>query len=242
MSSIEQVRNKSWYNGPDFVYRKREGRKRETLTVHVTASASPLKAVPLSSPVLSLIEKASQKQVAVSRTLDFGAGCWLRYVEPILTKLPETELHVVEYEEAFSGSAAATYLGLKSRFTHWSPGEFADVDESFDLILVVNVLNTIPETLHHQQIFRFLSKRLNPLGWLAVYQRVWAQNDNLPTAIPYGEGWIIPLQRQDACTYRAKTGAQWFNAEARGARLRPLQLGIPMTSGNTIFKVWEKPV
>src|SRR5436305_876991 len=68
-----------------------------------------------------------------------------------------------------------------------------------------------------------LSKRLNPMGWMVVYQRVWTAGVNPAGALQYEKnGWLISQQpRFDYYTYRAGTGATWFNDQADECGLEP---------------------
>jgi hypothetical protein len=111
------------------------------------------------------------------------------------------------------------------------------------MILLVNVLNTIPEDMHQRTVFAFLAEHLNPLGWLVVYQRVWAEGEPPDVKIPYGDGWLVPQTVHNYHTYRGKTGAKWFTAcaTAAGLHLHPVTNNIRITSANTLLRVWKRP-
>jgi len=212
--------------------------------VDVTGSSWPLSGVPLSSQVLQVLARCAENEKR--RVLDFGAGTWLRYPRYILEHHPELELFVVEYEEAFAGrspQAAAACERTRDQATVWTPGEFDTKKvrkQRFDAVLLVNVLNTVPEPGFREDIVKTLSERLYPSGWLVVYQRIWTGSELKGQFFEYQDGWIVPLDGKDYCTYRARTGAKWFNQVTRELPLRVLDLDIGMSSGNTFFRVWQK--
>ena len=155
--------------------------------------------------------------------------------------MPDRELYAVEYAEAFHDDASA----LKEQFVNdlelWRPVDFVKQKERrFDLVLVVNVLNTIPEEAHRQSVFATLAGRLNPNGWLLVYQRIWAESENPTGAIEYGDGWLIPQPHHSYYTYRACTGNRWFTKAAAALGLRELPTA-ESSSSNVILRLWEKP-
>jgi hypothetical protein len=108
-------------------------------------------------------------------------------------------------------------------------------------VLAVNVLNTMPEESHQREAFAALSKRLNPLGKLIIYQRIWAESENPKGARAYGEGWMVPQNRHPHHTYRGKTGARWFNERAKELGLKVVALRTEISSSNTLLRVWERP-
>src|SRR5437870_11904328 len=99
----------------------------------------------------------------------------------------------------------------------------------------------MPEEDHRRQVFAFLSGLLNPLGRLVVYQRIWVESENPPGALIYGEGWLIPQSKYGYYTYRAKTGAKWFTAQAAANKLKPVITKTEISSSNTLLRAWEKP-
>jgi spermidine synthase len=122
----------------------------------------------------------------------------------------------------------------------YSPASFVGEDDKYDLILLINVLNTIPEEEHRRQVFDHLARRLNPTGWLLVYQRIWSSADKPVDKLPYMDGWLVPQTRYDYYTYRAKTGAIWFNLRAEACGLKAVRIKTRITSNNTLLRVWEK--
>ena len=174
------------------------------------------------------------------RVLDFGAGSWLRYSQRVAKLMPGSELVVVEYAEAFRDDAATVRDMVARDAEVWRPIDLVrDLKRSFDLILLVNVLNTLPEEAHRQSIFDTLAARLNPKGWLLIYQRIWAKSENPQGAVAYGDGWFVP-QGPDEFTYRAATGHKWFSARAAASDLRP-KPAPPLSSANTLIRLWENP-
>jgi hypothetical protein len=236
---IHPTHDLQWFEGPDFSYVLSAPRQKPVpITVHVPASSWPLHG-RLSSPVLGVIAKAEG-----TRWLDFGAGSWLWYSQHVLETYPAREVVAVEYASAFRGKARALREDLEKRITLWTPDVFRKKkNPSYGLILLVNVLNTIPVLQHREQIFETVARRLNPQGLLVVYQRVWTSSDNRAgAAIPHGDdGWFFNIQHQNYYTYRAKTGAQWFTAQASKNGLKVIDPGVHFTSNNTVLKVWEKP-
>ncbi|MHC4621129.1 MAG: methyltransferase domain-containing protein [Planctomycetota bacterium] len=245
--TVIKMHSKRWYQGAKFKYRLDYPGKSRNVMVDVTRSA-PHGKVTLNAQMVQTL-----KEFLVGpgeRVLDFGAGAWLRYVTMINNTMNHRplELYVVEYEEAFknrSSDAQPEVTNLRNKLntyaTFWTPQKFASRakrETHFDLILLINVLNTIPEEEHRAVIFRTLAKRLRPTGWLVVNQRIWVETEN-PEAPKYGDGWII--EQPNYCTYRAGTGATWFNNMAREAGLGILTLGIRHNARNTFFRVWEKP-
>src|SRR5262249_3608136 len=155
----------------------------------------------------------------------------------IRDKHPGAELFVVEYAEAFRDEAAKERRGMDSDATFWGPVDFIEKKKkSFDLILLINVLNTIPEADQRRSIFSAVAQRLNPLGWLLVYQRVWAPNDTPEGALEYGGGWIVPQPNYGYWTYRGRDGARWFNERAGEVKLRTIDAGVELSSGNTLLR------
>jgi hypothetical protein len=233
---IQRLDKRFWYSGPRFDYRA-AGKK---LTVNVVGSSWPIRGLALAQAVCDVLRECHGEKV-----LDFGAGSWLRYVEHIRHKLPTRDVYAVEFDEAFRGDSADLKRRFQSDVTFWTPSSFKKQhDQKFDLILLINVLNTMPEEEHQRQVFKCLSERLNPLGWLVVYQRVWTEGENPAGALPYGDGWLIPQTNYNYYTYRAKTGAKWFNARAAACRLKSVttKAEAKISSRNTLFRVWEKPL
>jgi hypothetical protein len=237
---ILPLHNRPWYDGPQFQYHT-AGKK---LTVNVAGSSWRIQGLALSRPVCDVLREFKHAKPGENAVLDFGAGSWLRYVKYLANNLPAADVHAAEFEDAFHGDAANERTRLQPGFTFWTPRSLkAERRRKFDLILLVNVLNTVPEEEHRRVVFAWLSQRLKPLGWIVVYQRVWAESENPSGALPYDDGWVVPQPNCDYYTYRAKTGAKWFAAEARACGLRyyPTQAEEVFKSGNTLFRVWEKP-
>jgi hypothetical protein len=236
---VNPLHNLPWHGGPRFDYRA-DGRK---VAVNVVGSSWGIHNMPLAEPVRSVLRQF--RPIGGNRVLDFGAGSWLRYVRYVRRNLNTREVYAVEFEEAFHDDSAKLKARYAQNVTFWTPKSFEKQrDEKFDLILLVNVLNTMPEEEHQRDVFRCLSKRLELNGWLLVYQRVWTAGVNPTDALPYGNGWFIPQQpRYDYYTYRAGTGAIWFNKLAKECGLDPVvtKAENKFTSNNTLLKVWEKP-
>ncbi len=239
---MKRADSKDWFEGPQFSYKPRGSRSdRKAVSVLVTESSWPLAGVRLNKAVEELISKLKQRRC--SRVLDLGAGAWLRYSLPLARELDGVEIKAVEYEEAFRGRASEQRKALPPLLSVVTPRQLVRAKkELFDAILLVNVLNVIPEEEHRRDVFQWAAKHLTPVGWLAVCQRVWVSAENGPGAIEYGEGWFVPHRSPSVYTYRAKTGHQWFRSQAKTAGLKPINLGISISANNTLFGVWEKPL
>jgi hypothetical protein len=193
----------------------------------------------LADAVLKVMDKRKELGGTI---LDFGAGSWLRYTKRVQGTYSGQELYAVEYEEAFHDKAKMLRDSMQNDVTFWRPFDFVmQKKQRFDLALLINVLNTIPEESQRQSIFKAVADRLNPLGWLVVYQRNWSESDKPDGALEYTDGWMV-RQQDGSYTYRARTGARWFNDQARECKLRDVQKGIaPPSSNNALLRVWEKP-
>jgi hypothetical protein len=239
---VKPLHSLFWHQGPRFDYRA----DRKKVSVNVAGSSWLIHNMPRAQPVEDLLGEFKKTRPGENpAVLDFGAGSWLRYVSYMQEKGLTSDLHAVEFNEAFHGEAAALKSGLEPSVSFRAPGSFENQRrQKFDLILLVNVLNTMPEETHRQEVFTCLSERLNPLGWLAVYQRVWVESENPEGALLYGDGWLVPQPKYGYYTYRAKTGAIWFNARAKTCDLKSLAIKAQtkFTSGNTLFRLWEKPL
>ena len=231
---VERSDNRRWYQGPLFPYRA----GKSDITVDVTLSSWPIRGLGLAKAVLSTIREF--KKTTTGRVLDFGSGSWLRYLEPIRKTLQSAEIQAVEFAEAFRGDAQEVRNTYDAHVKFWTPAEFAKKCSClFDLIVLVNVLNTMPEERHRREVFEALAKHLNPLGKLLVYQRIWAQGENPDGSHVYGDGWIVP--HHSSHTYRAKTGARWFSERVKEQGLKAVPIKTTITSSNTLLAVWERP-
>jgi hypothetical protein len=232
---IHRTDARAWHQGPVFNYRASP----TSIDVNVVGSSWPIRGLATAEAVLQVL--ASFKKRPGQTILDFGAGSWLRYTQHLRSALPSKDVYAVEYEEAFHDDAGAVKQQLEQHITLWRPIDFVrEKKQHFDLILLINVLNTIPEESHRASIFDALSDRLNPTGWLLMYQRIWAKSENPKGAIEYGDGWLTPQKRHSHYTFRASTGARWFNEQAKKADLKPVSTA-ELSSSNTLLRVWEKP-
>jgi hypothetical protein len=234
--TIRRDDKRNWHQGPFFDYLD----ARSKITVNVTISSWPIQGLKVAKAVRGILREFT-KRGGGNRVLDFGAGSWLRYEDSVSDILPAPDIYAVEFDQAFHDDSEKLKNQLKNSVTFWPPGFFLQQSKKFDLILLINVLNTIPEEGHQLGVFKYLSQRLNPLGWLVLYQRVWAVTDNPPGALAYGNGWFIPQPNYNCYTYRASTGAKWFNARAEEYQLNVVPTKTRIKSSNTLLRVWEKP-
>lgn len=233
---IKRTHRLSWHQGPRFSYSV----AKKKFNVNVVGSSWPIHGVPLAKPIRDVLEEF--KYLGRDQILDFGAGSWLRYVSYIRKKYRTFEVYAVEFDEAFHGMASTLKATFSSHVTFWTPSSFENQRGNFDLILLVNVLNTIPEDEHQREVFKCLSENLSPSGWMVVYQRIWTKGENPSGALPYGNGWFIPQSQYGYYTYRSATGASWFKAQAKACGLNHIMSHAEekFASNNTLFKVWEK--
>jgi hypothetical protein len=244
---VEKRHKKRWYEGPRYKYALIYPEETIEVIIDVTRSA-PNEKIDLSSNVVQVIDKFLDGPG--TRVLDFGGGAWLRYSRMLMDVMQHSplDLYIVEYEEAFKNrsrkaqeNVACLRKDADGYATFWTPRRFIKRSNSkthFDLILLVNVLNTVPEVDHRRRMFKAVANRLRPLGWIVVDQRIWAKSENL-YAPEHGKGWVIP--QTNYCTYRAGTGANWFNQIAEEEDLKTHRLEIKHSSGNTFFRVWKRP-
>jgi len=185
--AVKRDDGRSWYQGPVFEYRASS----KPIVVNVAGSSWPLSGINLAKYVVSILKDF--RELPGTTIVDFGAGSWLRYARRIQRLMGDRNLYVVEYSEAYHGKAAEVRRKLEPHATFWSPAEFAkDKKQRFDLAILVNVLNTIPEETHRRSVFQALAARLNPRGRLVVYQRMWVESENPKGALAYGDGWMVP--------------------------------------------------
>lgn len=233
--AVSRRDRRDWHEGPIFEYRA-AGKK---IRVNVTGSSWPIRGLEPAHAVRDVLREF--RKLPGQRVLDFGAGSWLRYVNCVQKLLSTREVYAVEFDEAFRDDALQVRRQHEADVTFWAPGRFASMRTGkFDLIILVNVLNTMPEEHHQHEVFSFLSNVLNPLGWLVVYQRIWVESENPSGAFQYGDGWLVPQARFNHYTYRAKTGAKWFNQRADECKLKPVDIKTDISSSNTLLRVWEK--
>jgi len=234
---IERGDSRRWYQGPIFSYHLDNAQ----ITVNVAHSSWAIRGMATAKAVLGVFKEFRKTASAGLHVLDFGAGSWLRYVTHLRTGLPSPNVYAVEYDEAFRDEAKEVRDTHEPHVTLWTPSQFQKKDRCFDLIIAINVLNTIPEESHQRAVFKVLADHLNPLGKLFVYQRIWAKGENHEGSIPYGDGWIVPQSNHPHHTYHGKTGARWFADRAEEHRLRVMPLATTITSSNTFIRAWERP-
>lgn len=234
---LKRADGRSWYQGPTFQYTV-SPRK---IQVDVTSSSWPIRGLALAKVVKAVLREANKNPR--DNILDFGAGSWLRYSQYLQKAMRNRNLYAVEYAEAFTQEAPRLLKeNLEDHLTLWRPSDFVkNTKTKFDLALLINVLNTIPEESHRVSILKTIAKRLNPRGWLVVYQRIWAARENPAGAREYKDGWIVPLKHRTVHTYRGKIGNRWFNEQSQRAGLSNVTTKTQITSANAIFRVWEKP-
>lgn len=235
---IQRADSLRWYEGPIYRYKHRNA----TLSVNVAHSSWPIRGLAITKAVVKALKEFKKTAPGGPHVLDFGAGSWLRYLAPLRRELPAPNLYAVEFEEAFRDAAKETREAHAPNVTIWTPSRFRKEERKYDLIVAINVLNTMPEQDHQRDAFAALATRLNPMGKLFVYQRIWAKGESEDAGgIPYGEGWLVPQSNHPHHTYRGRVGATWFKAQAERHKLRVISLETTITSSNTFMRAWEKP-
>jgi SAM-dependent methyltransferase len=180
----------------------------EQLVVDVTKSA-PSFSTPgktLESALRDVVAATGIRKKAL--ILDFGAGK-LRNTLYLLKK--GFRVCAVEFEELFNSSAqAAAYRNSarnkgKNRFsTLIYPRDFERSQQKFDLVLLINVLNTMPVPAERLLVLQFCYTKLRRGGYLFWYtQRGDADySPRLTSQHRLGDGYYIGYKKRYKTFYR----------------------------------------
>lgn len=165
------------WQSPLFLYRKTEGfdETQETL-VDVTWAAKPIQSEP-ASLVLGVFREVFQHlAVDKHRILDFGAGK-LRYTVFLLEQ--GHRVTAVDYPEPFERptpeieTALKKAQGNKKRFDRvLYPSQLLPLNKSFDLALLINVINIVPDPLERLFVLDQCNRKLDAGGhliWFGYY-------------------------------------------------------------------------
>jgi SAM-dependent methyltransferase len=144
------------------------------------------------------------------RILDFGAGA-LRHSLPLLRA--GFEVTVVEYENAFKRPVAAKKRAAAKRFNHFAglvwPHDFIRSKEKYDVVLLVFVLQTVPEKSERNRILYEIAKKLDPDGPRRIYYASrFGDKTEADKAHAYRDGWIRKLDNEHQTFY-----TEWSPAE-----------------------------
>jgi len=116
------------------------------------------------------------------------------------------EVTAVEYENAFKRPVAAKNCTAAKRFRHFNdlvwPHDFLRSKEKYDLVLLVFVLQTIPEKKERDAILQEIAKKLDRRGPRRMYYAS-RFGDKLDSDKPHAfkDGWIRKLDQKHQTFY-----------------------------------------
>jgi len=172
----------------------------KSFIVEVTESIAP--GLPHNSALINhLIPWLKDR--GYKKILDFGAGA-LRHTLPLLDA--GFEVTAVEYQEAFNKSIAKNNLEIaktKGNFNEliW-PKDFISSTEKYDIILLIYVLQTIPEKEDREQILNEIKRKLDNYGPKRVYYASrYGDSIDLKDEDRFKDGWIKKLKNPKQSFY-----------------------------------------
>ena len=132
------------------------------------------------------------------RILDFGAGA-LRHSLPLLRA--GFEVTAVEYENAFKRPVASKKRAAAQRFAHFEdlvwPHDFLKSREKYDVVILVFVLQTVPEKKERDTILKEIAKRLDRNGPRRLYYASrFGDRTETDTRHRYKDGFIRKLDNE----------------------------------------------
>jgi hypothetical protein len=158
----------SIWDSPLTIFRKREGlsqTKTRDILVDVTWSALPTREEPAPALISTLKKVFAHMGNKKYNILDFGAGK-LRHTVILLEE--NHKVTAVEYEHLFINSTlqikrlletAKNYVNSFGKITY--PSELISLDKKFDLIILINVINIIPDPLERLFVLEQCNFKLN---------------------------------------------------------------------------------
>jgi len=168
-----------FWKSPLYLYRKIVGlNKIKEIIINMTWSAIPTRAEPAPAleNVLRKVFQYMSKRNATFKILDFGAGK-LRHTDLLLKA--NHKVTAVEYPQLFLHPSEQIQNFLDFVENHdkfgglFAPSDFiSSKKNSYDLILLINVLNIIPELLDRLFILELCNKKLDKnkyLLWFTQY-------------------------------------------------------------------------
>lgn len=190
--------NKKDWNDPYFKYKL----PKRGIVIDVTASIPRFEnEIDGLSDVVAEFDKRKFNKVC-----DFGAGK-LRNCLYLLKK--GFKVWAVEFEEAFDTPIAQKRrekaLGYKGFFELKYPKEFLNFSEMFDAVIIVNVVNIVPEERHRKKILNECADRLKSGGLL-----LWMTQYGEPN---YKPGATNRLRLNDGWCYNLHLKYQTFNRD-----------------------------
>ena len=133
------------------------------------------------------------KERGFTRILDFGAGA-LRHTLPLLDQ--GFEVTAVEFKEAFSRPKANKNLEIartKDGFSEliW-PKDFINSSQRFDVILLIFVLQVVPNKSDRERILDEIRKKLDKNGPKRLYYASrFGEGSRLKDEDKFRDGWIL---------------------------------------------------
>jgi len=186
-------------------------KRKKKVTINVTSSI-PSFNIPIKglSDVVAEFKKRKFKTI-----IDFGAGK-LRNTMYLLQE--NFKVYSVEFKEAFSTPNAKERLeearSFKNFFFLKYPKDFLDFNKMADAIIMVNVVNIVPEESERKKILRECAIRLKHNGLLLLMTQYGEPHyrPGVTKRLKLNDGWIYGLNR----TY------QTFNREYSIPELKEL--------------------
>ena len=176
-------------------------------TVDVTSSIAP--SLPSNAGLIQSVTDW-MKEHHCTRVLDFGAGA-LRHTIPLLRA--GFEVTAVEYENAFKRPVAAKKRTMAKRFAHFEdlvwPHDFVRSREKYDVVLLVFVLQTVPEKKERDAILSEIAKKLDRNGPRRLYyaSRI-GDTSNSDKLHLYKDGFVRKLENKYQTFY-----TEWTSSE-----------------------------
>lgn len=184
--------------------------KGEKVTIDVTNSIS-YGLPPNKNLILDLTSWMDNR--GSTSVIDFGAGA-LRHAIELLRH--GYDVTVVEYKAAFDRPHGANRLAEAKRVAKRSgtvfnsliwPDEFLDSTETYDVALLIYVLQVVPVQKHRTIILDKLAKSLDPNGPRRLYY-AGRYGEKKPAARKFNDGWIRGNGQNDRSFY-----TEWNSAE-----------------------------
>lgn len=155
---------------PLYIFRKREGFNDREILVDVTWSSKPTR--PEMAPALANALRKTFDHLGKQplNILDFGAGN-LRHSVPLLAL--EHLVTAVDYQDLFDKPSDLVKKNLQKALTYGKrfgklvyPSGFVTIKRRFDLVLLINVINIMPEPLERLFVIEHCGNKLQKNGHL----------------------------------------------------------------------------
>lgn len=170
-------------------------KRKKKVTIKVTSS------IPrFDIPIKGLSDVATEfKKHKFKTIIDFGAGK-LRNTMYLLQE--NFKVYSVEFKEAFNTPKAKERLeearSFKNFFFLKYPRDFLDFNKIVDAVIIVNVLNIVPEESERKKILRECAIRLKSNGLLFLVTQYGEPRykPNTTKRLKLNDGWIYGLSRK----------------------------------------------